>query len=97
MKPALSIAEIDLAPKPGKKYWKNCHREWREEFIYFLLVDRFHDTLTRKPVTTSRSKGFGSEEQLKKICGGTIRGIINILQFHIRNPKVIVPMTWQAI
>lgn len=34
-----SIKDIDLSPKPDKKYWKNCHREWREEFIYFLLVD----------------------------------------------------------
>ena len=38
-----SMWEINLQPKPGKKYRKNCHREWREEFFYFLLVDRFHD------------------------------------------------------
>ena len=81
MKPIWSIDEIDLAPKAGKKYWKNCHREWREEFIYFLLVDRFHDDLTRHPVKAERSKGFGNEEQLKKICGGTIRGIINNLDY----------------
>lgn len=76
-----SIEEIDLAPKQGKKYWKNCHREWREEFIYFLLVDRFHDDLTRKPVKSNRHKGFGDGEQLKQICGGTIRGIINHLDY----------------
>jgi hypothetical protein len=35
-----STADIDLTPIPGKIYW-NCDREWREEFIYFLLVDRF--------------------------------------------------------
>jgi len=81
MKPTWSIDDIDVDPKPGKKYWKNCHREWREEFIYFLLVDRFHDSLTRKPVNTSRSRGFGKEDQLKKICGGTIRGIINNLDY----------------
>ncbi len=75
-----SIEEIDLAPKQGKKYWKNCHREWREEFIYFLMVDRFHDDLTRKPVKSSH-KGFGDGEQLKQICGGTIRGIINHLDY----------------
>lgn len=76
-----SIEEIDLAPKQGKKYWKNCHREWREEFIYFLLVDRFHDDLARKPVKSNRHKGFGDGEQLKQICGGTIRGIINHLDY----------------
>ncbi len=81
MKPIWSIDDIDLAPKPGKKYWKNCHREWREEFIYFLLVDRFHDDLLRKPVEGNSTKGFGSEQQLRKICGGTIRGIINNLDY----------------
>lgn len=34
-----SIKDIDLSPKPGNKYWVNCHRKWREEFIYFLLID----------------------------------------------------------
>lgn len=81
MKQIWSIEDIDLSPKPGKKYWKNCHREWREEFIYFLLVDRFQDSLNRKPVSERRSKGFGKEEQLKKICGGSIRGIINNLDY----------------
>lgn len=76
-----SIEEIDLAPKQGKKYWKNCHREWREEFIYFLMVDRFHDDLTRKPVKSNRSKGYGESEQLKHTCGGTLRGIINNLDY----------------
>ena len=36
-----SIKDIDLSPKPGKAYWKNGVREWREEFIYFLLVVEF--------------------------------------------------------
>ena len=79
MKPIWSIEDIDLSPKPEKKYWKNCQREWREEFIYFLLVDRFHDDNIRKPM--NEAKGFGREEQLKKICGGTIRGIINNLDY----------------
>lgn len=81
MKPIWSIDDIDLTPKPGKKYWKNCHREWREEFIYFLLVDRFHDDHIRKAMNTNESNGFGTGEQLKKICGGTIRGIINNLDY----------------
>lgn len=80
MKPIWSIDDIDLAPKPGKKYWKNCHREWREEFIYFLMVDRFHDSINRKPGNAT-SKGFGDAEQLKKTCGGTLRGITNNLKY----------------
>ncbi len=47
-----SITEIDLVPIPGKAYW-NTVREWREEFIYFLLIDRFHDDRNRAPVPTS--------------------------------------------
>ena len=38
--PALtSISQLDLSPIPGKVFL-DFDREWREEFIYFLLVDR---------------------------------------------------------
>jgi glycosidase len=78
----ISIHDLDLSPKTGKTYWKNCHREWREEVIYFLMVDRFHDNHERTPVKTSgKMKGFGSAEQLQKTCGGTLRGIINHLDY----------------
>ena len=76
-----SVAEIDLKPIPGKKYW-NCDREWREEFIYFLMVDRFHDDKHRTSVQTSnRSMGRGNQAQLKQFCGGTIKGIQNNLDY----------------
>lgn len=76
-----SIAEIDFTPIPGKKYW-NCDREWREEFIYFLMLDRFHDDRTRTPVQTSnRALGSGNQAQLKKFCGGTLKGILNHLDY----------------
>lgn len=77
-----SIKDIDLSPRLEKKYWKNCNREWREEFIYFLLVDRFHDSNKRHSAdfTTSHS-GFGDDAQLGKTCGGTLRGIINHLDY----------------
>lgn len=77
-----SIKDIDLSPKPGKKYWKNGHREWREEFIYFLLVDRFHDNNKRHSAKfDSVHPGFGDEAQLGKLCGGTLRGIITHLTY----------------
>jgi len=80
-----SINDIDLSPKPGKKYSENSHREWGEEFIYFLMVDRFHDSNKRETAEfTSSHRGFGDEEQLGKSCGGTLRGIINNLEY-IRN------------
>ena len=41
-----SVKELDLSPIPGKKYF-TIDREWREEFIYFLIVDRFQDDIVR--------------------------------------------------
>jgi glycosidase len=77
-----SINELDLSPKPGKKYWKRFQREWREEFIYFLLIDRFHDDLQRSSVKPDgQQKGFGNKNELKVTCGGTLRGIINHLDY----------------
>ncbi len=79
---SISINDLDLSPKPGKVYWKNCDREWREEFIYFLMVDRFHDDHERRPAdSTGKTAGFGSEDQLKISCGGTIRGITRHLGY----------------
>ena len=45
--PALTaVADLDLSLLPGKTYFSST-REWREEFIYFLIVDRFHDDKAR--------------------------------------------------
>ena len=62
--PGITYAKnIDLTPKPGKVYWAKTNREWREEFIYFLLVDRFHDDLDRNPIDSAvRQNGFGTSE-----------------------------------
>ncbi|HEY3452729.1 MAG TPA: alpha-amylase family glycosyl hydrolase [Myxococcales bacterium] len=76
-----SIAEIDFAPLPGKTYW-NCGREWREEFIYFLMVDRFHDGKERKAAAgPDRAAGSGSRDQLRSICGGTLKGVTKRLDY----------------
>jgi glycosidase len=77
-----SVSDLDLSPKPGKKYWKNGTREWREEFIYFLMVDRFHDDHARTPAPIhGKTKGFGNADQLQARCGGTLRGIRNNLHY----------------
>ena len=77
--PALTnISEIDLSPIPGKRYF-NLEREWREEFIYFLLVDRFHDDLARSPVLQAgRSDGISTPDDF---YGGKIKGITNHLDY----------------
>jgi alpha-amylase len=77
-----SISDLDLSPKPGKQYWRNCAREWREEFIYFLMVDRFHDSHERTPGDNAgKTNGFGTDDQLKISCGGTLKGIQNNLTY----------------
>lgn len=77
-----SIKEISLTSKLGKKYWANSYREWREEFIYFVMVDRFHDDKQRQSLEfNDRHHGFGEEQELQRSCGGTLRGIANHLGY----------------
>jgi glycosidase len=69
---------IDLAPIPGKQYF-SLLREWREEFIYFLMLDRFHDSEVRSPVLSSaRSNGISTPDDF---YGGTLKGITNHLDY----------------
>lgn len=77
-----SIKDVDLSPLPGKTYF-NSVREWREEFIYFLLVDRFHDDRQRVPANNGagRSTGGGTPAQLGSFCGGTLRGVKDHLDY----------------
>lgn len=77
--PALnSINQIDLSPLPGKRYF-TTDREWREEFIYFVMVDRFHDDAARVAVSQpARSAGFPTPDGF---YGGTIRGITQNLDY----------------
>src|SRR5919198_757343 len=73
-----SIRELDLTPLPGKRYF-NLAREWREEFIYFLLVDRFHDDKSRTPVSQpGRVHGVSTPDDF---YGGKIKGITNNLDY----------------
>src|SRR5215813_6661182 len=76
-----SIAEIDFTSPPGKVYW-NVDREWREEFIYFLMVDRFHDGRPRTPVSgPGRGRGSGTAAQLGRFAGGQLKGITRNLGY----------------
>jgi alpha-amylase len=77
----LSIAGLDLAPISGKRYF-NSIREWREDFIYFVMVDRFHDDRQRTPVRgAGRSPGGGTAAQLGTFSGGTLRGITSHIDY----------------
>jgi alpha-amylase len=71
-------SDIDLSPIPGKEYF-NLVREWREEFVYFLLIDRFHDEQVRSPtLQTGRSSGISTSDDF---FGGKIRGITDHLDY----------------
>jgi glycosidase len=74
----VSITKIDLGPRPGKKY-SDIAREWREEFIYFLMLDRFHDSQPRPPVLQAgRSDGFAAGNTF---YGGTLKGVKDHLDY----------------
>ena len=73
-----TVAELDLTPIPGKQYF-HIDREWREEFIYFLLVDRFHDAAVRAPAPgPGRSRGVQTPDDF---YGGKIKGITQNLAY----------------
>ena len=73
-----SVTQIDLTPIPGKTYF-SVDREWREEFIYFLMVDRFQDDVVR-PVTGGPGRTAGVDTP-DAFFGGRISGITNNLPY----------------
>jgi glycosidase len=73
-----STNELDLTPTPGKTYF-NTDREWREEFIYFLLVDRFQDDVVR-PFVSGRDRSIGVPTT-STFFGGKIKGITDNLAY----------------
>src|SRR5690242_4340256 len=78
MSEPISVGDIDLSPIAGKTYF-SIDREWREEFIYFLMVDRFQDDVVRPIVAGSeRSPGIGTPDDF---YGGTIKGVTNNLDY----------------
>jgi len=73
-----SITELDHSPVPGKEYF-SIDREGREEFIYFLLVDRFHDDAPRQPTAgPARSQGIVTPDTF---YGGTLKGVEQHLDY----------------
>src|SRR5262245_40660745 len=73
-----SIAELDLSPKRDHTYF-TAPREWREEFVYFVMVDRFHDATLRGPAGgPERSPGVVTPDDF---YGGNLRGITRNLDY----------------
>jgi glycosidase len=74
----VSIDDLDLTPVAGKTYF-NTDREWREEFIYFLMVDRFQDDQVR-PAATGPGRSAGTATP-NTFYGGNIKGITRSLPY----------------
>jgi glycosidase len=73
-----SVKELDLSPIPGKKYF-TIDREWREEFIYFLIVDRFQDDIVR--LTSGGGGRAAGINTPNTFFGGNIKGITRNLDY----------------
>ena len=79
---ALTIRQSETStfpPIPGKTYF-SIAREWREEFIYFLMVDRFHDDSR----AADRRRGAGRSAGIADpdaFYGGKIKGITRNLDY----------------
>lgn len=76
-----SLEQIDFTPR-GAVY--PSPTDWREQFIYFLLVDRFNDgkldTPPYDPDTAERNRG--NDWQIGNVPqGGNLRGIIARLDY----------------
>ena len=72
------VRDLDLTPTPNKSYF-SVVREWREEFIYFVMVDRFHDDQQRTPTRgPDRSTGVQTPDDF---YGGKLRGITRNLDY----------------
>jgi hypothetical protein len=74
----ISVKALDLTPIPGKRYF-NTAREWREEFIYFLLIDRFQDSVVR-PIASGPARRPGVPAG-DVFYGGTLNGIRRNLDY----------------
>src|SRR5690349_10403885 len=78
MSEPISVGDIGLSPIAGKAYF-SIDREWREEFIYFLMVDRFQDDVVRPIVAGSdRSQGIATPNTF---YGGNIKGVTKNLDY----------------
>ncbi|MDB5258648.1 MAG: amyA [Chitinophagaceae bacterium] len=48
---------------------------WNGEWVYALVIDRFHDGKERLSSDARDRVGFGNSSDLRKTCGGTLNGI----------------------
>jgi glycosidase len=76
-----SIQELDFTPQ-GEVFPSPA--EWRDHFIYFLLIDRFDDGKERPPYDGSREERRWDDARGQAYQGGTFKGVTARLPY-IRN------------
>lgn len=80
------IKDIDLSrPEQSEESHINnegtyIHRSWKDEIIYFLMVDRFHDGAERLIAHHNPGRHFQQQELMHRY-GGTFRGIQSQLSY----------------
>ncbi len=67
------LSDIDLS-RPDLPEETFIRRSWKEEIIYFLMVDRFHDGKSTTVSPGSAGKSYRKEELMSR-QGGTFAGI----------------------
>jgi hypothetical protein len=74
-----SVNELDFTPQ-GEVF--SSPGDWRDVFIYFLLVDRFDNNQENLPAFDPASTPRGRDpEQGKVFQGGNLKGIIRRLDY----------------
>ncbi|WP_347275100.1 alpha-amylase family glycosyl hydrolase [Candidatus Kuenenia sp.] len=74
-----SVKELDF--KPQGKVFPSPH-DWRDVFIYFMLVDRFDNNQQNLPAYDPASAAKGRDaEQGRLFQGGNLKGIIRRLDY----------------
>ncbi len=75
-----SISDIDLSRANFPESFGSIDRSWKEEIIYFLLVDRFHDGIER-PIDAYSTDNNPESPLLNTRYGGTFKGIRSQLDY----------------
>jgi glycosidase len=74
-----SVTEIEF---PVEAQLHPSPRDWRDQFIYFLLVDRFDDNDPAIPAYTGSEAQRGREFELRnRFQGGNLKGVLRRLDY----------------
>ena len=77
--PPRSVDEIDFTPR-GPVFPSPV--DWRDQFIYQLLVDRFDDGKDHPPFDPAKTRRGGRDrEHAHHFQGGTLRGVTRRLDY----------------